>query len=70
MKTDISVKIELSFSKIMAFLILVVTTWYSIANHEVTVITLGVMTVGAILGWKQHKDKQKLEIYKKNEIIK
>lgn len=69
MKSSFKINIELTWSKIMAFLILVVSTWYSLANNEATVITLGIITIGGILGWKQQKDREKIKLSKDNETI-
>ena len=58
--------IELTWSKIMTLLILISASWYSIDNHEATVITLAIITIAGILGWKQQKDKEKIKINEKN----
>lgn len=48
----------ITFSKLMAFLILVAGTVYSILNNEATVITLAIITSAGLIGWKQQKDKE------------
>lgn len=48
----------ITFSKLMAFLILIAGTMYSVLNHEATVITLAIITSAGIIGWRQQKQKE------------
>ena len=52
-------KLFITFSKLMSFLILGVTSVYSIMNHEATVITLGTITAAGLLGFRQYTQKGK-----------
>jgi len=56
--------INITFSKLMAFLILSAGTTYSILTEEANVIILAITVAGGIVGWRQQKQKE-IKTYEK-----
>jgi hypothetical protein len=50
--------LNITFSKIMAFLILILGTAYSFVTKESSVITFAITVSAGLIGWKQQKDKE------------
>ena len=50
--------LNITFSKIMAFLILACGTTYAFIYEEPTLLTFSITASAGLIGWKQQKDKE------------
>ncbi|HON53340.1 MAG TPA: hypothetical protein PLS12_09050 [Bacteroidales bacterium] len=53
--SNISYKIQLSWSKIMALVILIIGSAYSFITKDASVITVTIPTCAAMIGYKQYQ---------------
>lgn len=68
-KNSIKFNLNITFSKLMAFLILLCATAFSFKAKDHSVMILGMTISAGIIGYRQHNQKQIKKILKENEEI-
>ena len=57
-KSKVVFDLYITFSKIMALLILASSSWYAIANKDNSILILGMTISAGLIGWRQQKQKE------------
>ncbi len=57
-KSKIVIRLHITFSKLMSFLILIASSWYGLKTKDSSVIILGMTISAGLIGWRQQKQKQ------------